>query len=538
MISILEKKPLFSLLIVVIFMLLVHLDLPNITIMEARNFITMREMVQENHWLSTTMNGQPRYEKPPLPTWITALSTIIFQSKSLWTLRFPTAMMVYITGVFAYLISLKINLSKQLSFINALITVTSFYIFAITNEAPWDIYAHAFTLIAIYYLIQIFQSKSPLIKHGILVGFFLACSILSKGPVSIFAVLIPFLISYGITFKFGGLKKNTIPLLFTLSISLVIGLSWFVYIRFENPLDFSSIAKEEINNWAHYNTRPFYYYWSFFIQSGIWTLPALIGLFYPYIAKKTRFKQAYKFTFLWTLIAVILLSCIPEKKSRYLMPVLIPLALNTGFYIHYLIGNFKSIDRSWEKTIVYIGFGIVAVIGLLFPIALYYILQGNPDGNIAAGIVLALILFSLSVLIFYYLKNKQVLHVFYSTVLFMISALFFGPPFSVSIYKNPQFTSISELTKLEENLAITTYSYFELSPEFIWTYGDIIKDLDRKLNRVTENEFGLIVNEEDLSDFKENLPKGYKAKKITSYNHNFNTKQNPRLIIHYFILSK
>ena len=43
-------------------------------IMESRNIITAREMVYEGHWLVPTMNGDLRLEKPPLPTWLTALA--------------------------------------------------------------------------------------------------------------------------------------------------------------------------------------------------------------------------------------------------------------------------------------------------------------------------------------------------------------------------------------------------------------------------------------------------------------------------------
>ena len=84
MLRFLEKKPIVSLSILLSFMLLTHLDIPNVTIMEARNFITAREMVQDNNWLLTTMNGEPRYQKPPLPTWLSATSGLIFGLNSLF----------------------------------------------------------------------------------------------------------------------------------------------------------------------------------------------------------------------------------------------------------------------------------------------------------------------------------------------------------------------------------------------------------------------------------------------------------------------
>jgi len=42
-------------------------------IMESRNIVTAREMVEEGNWLVPTMNGELRLEKPPLPTWVAAI---------------------------------------------------------------------------------------------------------------------------------------------------------------------------------------------------------------------------------------------------------------------------------------------------------------------------------------------------------------------------------------------------------------------------------------------------------------------------------
>ena len=112
MIKAIEKYPVLSLTILVLLMLLVHLDVPNLTIMEARNFISAREMVQDNNWLLTTLNGEARYQKPPLPTWLTAVSGILFGINSLFALRLPAALMVLFLGIFTYFFALELKLSK------------------------------------------------------------------------------------------------------------------------------------------------------------------------------------------------------------------------------------------------------------------------------------------------------------------------------------------------------------------------------------------------------------------------------------------
>jgi 4-amino-4-deoxy-L-arabinose transferase-like glycosyltransferase len=67
-----------------------------------------------------------------------------------------------------------------------------------------------------------------------------------------------------------------------------------------------------------------------------------MGLFYWYLKPRVSNLTAYRFYLLWTLGSVIFLSIIPEKKSRYLLPVLAPLAMTTAFYVEYVIKNFRT----------------------------------------------------------------------------------------------------------------------------------------------------------------------------------------------------
>ena len=118
MIKFIENHPVISIICISLLMLLPNLESFVVTIMEARNFITAREMVNDGHWVLTTMNGSPRYEKPPLPTWLTAISGMLFGMKSLFALRLPAALMVTFSGVFLYLFSEKLTNDKLLSLIN------------------------------------------------------------------------------------------------------------------------------------------------------------------------------------------------------------------------------------------------------------------------------------------------------------------------------------------------------------------------------------------------------------------------------------
>ena len=127
--------------------------------MEARNFQTAKEMVEDNNWLLPTLNGEPRYQKPPLPTWLTAFSVLLFNSKSIIFYRIPAILLLFIIGITSYFFSLKIKFNRNESIINGLITLSSIYIIAIVFEAPWDIFAHGFMFLAIYFLFSSLENK-------------------------------------------------------------------------------------------------------------------------------------------------------------------------------------------------------------------------------------------------------------------------------------------------------------------------------------------------------------------------------------------
>ncbi|MBN4082774.1 glycosyltransferase family 39 protein [bacterium AH-315-A23] len=540
MLKIIEKYPIVILSLIVLLMLLVHLDIPNVTIMEARNFITAREMVNENHWLLTTMNGEARYQKPPLPTWLTAFSGLLFGMNNLFALRLPAALMVLFSGISLYYLSLKLNLSIKHSFNNSLIIVTSFYIVAILNEAPWDIFAHGFMLMGLYFLFQFFEEKKVLWKHAILSGVFIGFSILSKGPVSLFAVFIPFLISYAAIFKFKGIKKKLPALLGLVILFLSIGGWWFIYVRLADPEAFLKIATKETSNWSSYNVKPFYYYWSFFIQSGIWTIPAFISLLYPYLIKRVENKKAYKFTFWWVLSAVILLSLIPEKKPRYLVPVLIPLALNTGFYIQYLILHFSRLKIKRETIPVYFNFGFIAAIGIAVPILLYSIMKEVIQQHLFSYILTSFSLVLISIFIIKYLYRKKIQYVFYLTILFMVSVFTFGLPIATSLNKNEAYKSINALHQFERNTNISTYSIREITPELLWNYNGILKNIykDDKLILPYEGKFGLLVLNNDVETILEKLTNTYAIQHIETFNLNVGSKKKERLIRQLYLISK
>lgn len=539
----LQNRPVLTIVLIVGFMLLIHIDVLEVTIMEARNFITAREMVTDGNWLLPTMNGEPRYQKPPLPTWLTAISAMIFGVKNLFGLRLPAVLMVMTTGIYAYFLSLKLLEDSKTALVNALVTITSFYIIAIIIEAPWDIFAHGFMLIGIYHLFQLFEKEKNYWPNLILAGIFVGFSILSKAPVSVYALLLPFLISYGITYRFKSSKRKVFAIVSFVILALVIGGWWFLYVRYNDAETFTAVTSKETSNWSNYNVRPFYYYWSFFTQSGLWTIPAFISLLYPYLKPRVKNLKAYRFTFFWTIFSVILLSIIPEKKSRYLMPVLIPLALNTGFYVNYLIDNFRTLKDKKEIIPVYFNFGLIGLVGILFPFT-YFILKDHLEGSYLILFLLAsgfLFFIGLSTLL--QLKRKNMANVFLLVIGFMVSAFLFVLPISKALISD-QYRPISGLKDALEKVDLKVYSFNYVSPEMIWQYGTKIPQIklkDSVYQFPEENHFGVLANGISPED-QELLKTRYHIEKMGSYDLNTappdSRQYRARLVNNYYVLKK
>lgn len=544
MIKLIKRHPVISICLFTAFMLLPNLNVLDVSIMEARNFITAREMVQDGNWLLTTMNGEPRYEKPPLPTWLTAISGILFGLKSTFALRFPAILFVMILGVAIFKISMLLVKDTTQSLQHAFIAITSFYIIGITIEAPWDIFTHGFMCVAIYQLFLLFEKNKTSWKHTLLAGCFIGFSFLSKGPVSMYALMLPFLMAYGFIFKYKNVKAKAFSFLSVIIVALVIGGWWYLYVRYQDPDTFHAITDKETSNWSSYNIRPFYYYWSFFTQSGLWTIPAFISLLYPYLKSRVNHLKAYQFSLLWTLLAVILLSIIPEKKSRYLMPVLIPLAINIGFYIDYLIRRFNTLTDKRETLPVYVNFGLIACIGLTFPVLGYVFLKETISSHLVSYILASVILFGLGLSISLYLKQKDMRMVFRLTVLFFAGVILTVLPLSKGITNN-QYLSISNLKTELEAEGLKLYAENYVSPEMLWYYGDKIPFISlhgEGSNMPEENTFGLLTKAPLEENTLNRLKIEFEIKKVRTYNLNrfsSDSKQyNDRLLNVYYIFEK
>lgn len=507
-----------------------------VNIMEARNFQTAREMVQNNEYLLTTLNAEPRYQKPPLPTWLTAISGSLFGFDSLYAMRMPVAFITLLLVFAFYFLSKRMGFNPKSSFNNALILITSFYIFFAGRDNQWDIYTHSFMIVSIYFLWRLLQEDIHPVRNSLMSGLFLGFSFLSKGPISFYALLLPFIISYLIVYRI-PVKRKGLSLLVVLVSGLVIGASWYVYVRMNDPEYFRAIATHETSNWTNYEIKPFYYYWNFFIQSGLWTIPSLIALMYPYLKRRVANLKAYRFTLLWTVFSVVLLSLVPEKKVRYLVPTLIPLALTTGFYIDYLFKAFGSMKSKKESLLVYINYGILTFVGVAYPFVILFLLKEGVKSYIFTFIVTSALVLLSSYLIIRGLIGRKFGKTFYSSIALFCFIIIGTLPMSVKFFANPDYSPASSVLGLEKQYDVNTYRLSEVAPEIIWNFGKVVPLINpNKINVENDKQFGLMVGMDDSTRLKP-LLSTCNLQKLYRVNLNYRKKNKSRLIKDYYLVT-
>ncbi len=497
----------------------IHLNYLFVDIMEARNFVTAREMVDDGNWLFTTMNGEPRYQKPPLPTWLSAGMAEVFGTNSIWALRFPAALSCVVLILVFYRFVKEETQNKKLALIIGLILVSSYLVLFVGKRATWDIFCYSFTLIGIYFLYRTFKSNKPDFLNFTLAGLFFGFSILSKGPTGFYVICAPFFLGYWIAYGFPKIKWMGWVWMGVLT--ALVGLSWYGYIYLYDQETFLATMEAESSARTNREVKPFTRYFSFPVQMGVWAVFALVSLAFPYLKKKVEFPKSYTMFFWWTVICFILLSLIPSKKERYLFPLMIPLAATTGFYVYYLIQNQSW--KNWEKYLVKFSFGLLGLIGIAVPVILFVFLK--------VELGLYSILFSIAgILIGLYilkeiLKEFNVKKAFLGTIAFVASAMILGIPVIDGIFNsNPDYKSLITQKTMIKNSGLELYGLDAYSPEIWFKYGKIIPEIypDNPETYPKEKEFYLISSEnEPVESVIGQIEKlGYSARFIEKFDDN------------------
>ena len=450
-------------------------------IMESRNIVTAREMVYDHNWLVPTMNGELRLEKPPLPTWIAAVVEVI-SPDNLPLQRAMAGLAAVMLVLFFYKFATKLTGNRTYALVSSLILCTSYNIILMGRTATWDIYCHAFMMGAIYYLYLALRQTACKWPLFIAAGVFMGLSFLGKGPVSFYALLLPFICAYLLFYRRETRMKGKWAALFTMIfICIVLSTWWYAYTYICHQEMASYVFHKESSSWSNHNVRSWYYYWQFFLETGVWSLLTLTALIVPFWKKRVEASKEYMFCLSWMLLILFFLSLLPEKKTRYLLPILLPAALTMGYLFVYWIQQAKQKMPHLKDRVIYrINAYLIVVATLALPVALYLFMYR--EGRIGTGMFIWLAVLFLTVAVWLFssaLKLRPFSFLMGVVALFAVAELFVMP-YIGSFVSNSDPKSISATQENPELKALPFYHSKDevLRIELVYEAHKKIGDMD------------------------------------------------------------
>lgn len=496
-----DKKYSSIILILSIISFFSNLWVKDADLMEARNFITAREMVESGNWLIPTLNGSLRFEKPPLPTWITAgIMKLFHNTTDEFLLRIPVAIISVILIFLIYYL-VKILTEKSLySFIAAFISLTTFMLIKIGNENSWDMYSYVFAFGAVVFFTA--GMKKEKINNFIISGIFLACSILSKGPVALYGLIVPFIISYGYVYGMEKYRKNWKGILIGLGTGLVLSGIWPILMLLNYREIFLNVMEKEKDTWTSKHTQGILFYLDYFVYMGIWMFFSVFGMVKKWSRERTEDKKFFDFVFMWNLLVLIFLSLVKMKKKRYGIPIYITSSLMIGSICSYYYQKGWNELRKSDRLLFQIQSIFIWIVSLGIPI---FLLIGR---YIKKDISLSYILIVLTIMIPFYCwmyiaKNHKarVKNIILGSGILMLIAnnttnWFIEREIREKNDKNIPKISMAKKMPIEWDI----YSEdFEI--EDVWNIGKQIKKFDEKM--LLKDEFVILENDElDMEKFK------------------------------------
>jgi len=466
-----QKKHLFILPVVLFITIFLYNDLLTVNIMEARNFITAREIIRDGSWLLPTMNGELRIAKPPLPTWITTVPMMLAGTDAdLVANRIPAGICALVLALFTFLLARRITGNKWIATTTLLVLATSYMFLWSARKNEWDIYAITAMAGALWALLEAFMRKEGKNRYFLVFSLLLCFSFLSKGPVAFGVMLVPFLASYCLAYGTKDFRENKWALVWSVALFALLAAAWPAYVYLHTPHEATAIASRESVAWFKNHARPFWYYPAHLQEIvGVWVFFLLYGLVAPFTGKDRKPEE--RFSAFWFILTIVFISVFPEKKLRYLLPAIVPGAIVSAMAIYRLR---DAGGRAWKA--VYGPFSIITGVSFFIGAgALVYF----SSGRIVPLLGVLPIAFCGGFLIYEFIRGRT-RNAHLTAIAGMCLCIVFLAPVIAAQTPQDETLMFMRLRQNPELKGKEFYSIGDIQHGIVWAAGDKIHPISKK----------------------------------------------------------
>jgi len=367
---------------------------------EARNAQLAINIVETGDWVSLSLFGEPYLDKPPLLTWLTAISYSIF-GVSAWATRLPSLIASFsLVGFLMFAGTKLVGLRKAVLGSAALLVAWGFVFQSryVTTD-PLLTLCTTVTILGIALAVQRDRQKSHRSYWSFVAGIALGLGAVTKGPVCAVITIPPLalwlLLNRDVTSKEirHALKNVAIP-------AILISAPWYCLIMLQNPNFLWYFL------WEHHVVRfsdafnhqePFWFY----LPIG-WLMMFPASIFLPRVFRSmTSKKQKYRsvrtpvdglltISSIWTIGFFSMSDC---KLPAYILPAIPLLALLIGVVLDTDLNRLVGMRTRFDRLSKRISIGVCLLSVVVFAAGWYFGYQTFTAVAIAAlAVVMSILL--------------------------------------------------------------------------------------------------------------------------------------------------
>ena len=301
-------------------------------------------------------------------------------------------------------------------------------------------------------------------------------SYLGNGSSAFYSMMLPFIIAMTALRK-PDMSGKWGPVALIFAVCIVTCGWWYLYLWCNNPDAISMVIDNETAAWKGIHVRPWYYYWRFFLEMGIWALFTLAALVVPYWNKRVSTKRLYLVTIVWLVIALVLLSLMPEKSMSDLVPLTMPCAMAVACLLYYYMEKFPK-DK-WGKGVFFTNGYIIAALIFAMVFFVHFRLANRYIIDFGSALFVNVFLICISYYVAVSTYRKEIVGIVRGVVALFFFIEFFMIGSIGKLFGNSQRKSIAIMQKNEAFKRLPLYhnSDEELRIELVYEAGKNIKPL-------------------------------------------------------------
>ncbi len=438
---------------------------------EARYTEVAREMLARHDFITPMVNGVAFLDKPALFYWLQASSMNLFGINE-WAIRLWPALFGVIGVAISYIMGRKL-FNRTTGLLAAMILLTSPLYFFAAHYVNMDLEVAVLITgaLSLFLIATQSQKRTPwLLAAYVCAGL----AILTKGLMGIIFPMM--IIGAWIMLRWRWRELLHMRLLLGVVVIAAIVMPWFIAVQHANPQflhfffvvqHFSRFLTQHFNN-----GMPVWFYLPVIVVGMLpWSLFLWQGLRQQYLnIRKQEDADVAWFLLLWPLLIFIFFSIPSSKIVGYILPVLPPLAIITGYYLYKIYRGEKSGRNG------FICFQLLAVMLSFVLVTLSFLPKFNDfKAWFSLLYIMAVILFIGAVMVNILRQNKKKLFAMAVTVILLLATLMFASTTINFVSVKPFIATVN--AKMTLDTRIVSYHHF---------YQDLPLYLGRNISIVTD----------------------------------------------------